>query len=534
MEMKLRPYQIDAVQAVHNEWDNEGHNKTLLVLPTGAGKTICFSKITQDQVGKGEKILQLAHREELLTQAKDKLYNSTGIIGDIEKAEKTTVGKNSSVVIASVQTMSRTSRLEKFDPNEFQTIIVDEAHHALSESYQTVLKYFNTAKVLGVTATPDRGDKRNLAEYFESTAYEYKMSQAVKDGYLCPIRAKMIPLQIDMSGVKTTAGDYNANDIGNALEPYLEAIADELIQYQDRKTVVFLPLIKISQEFCEMLNTRGFRAAEVNGNSSDREEVLKDFEDGKYNILCNSMLLTEGWDCPSVNCIVCLRPTKIRSLYQQIVGRGSRLYPGKDHLLLLDFLWLTKKHDLCKPSALVAKTEEIANKIDKAIEEGKDIDLIEQEEKSEKDVLEEHKQALAKQLAEQRMKRAKFVDPLQYAISIEDDDLADYEPTHTWELAPPSDKQIKTLEKFGINASTIESKGYASMLLDKLLKRIKANYSTPKQIRLLERYGFDDVGTWDFDTASKCITIISNNKWVCPKYLLEKWKIWKMKREVTQ
>ena len=521
LAIKLRPYQIDAVNAVHREWNEEHRKRTLLVLPTGAGKTICFSKITYDQYHEGERVLQLAHREELLTQAQDKLFNSTGILGAIEKAEQTTVGSHQPVVIGSVQTMSRTSRLMKFNPDEFQTIIVDEAHHALSDSYQKVLNYFAGAKVLGVTATPDRGDKKNLAEFFESTAFEYTMAQAIKDGFLCPIRAQMIPLKIDMTTVKTTAGDYNAADIGNALEPYLEAIADEMVKYKDRKTVVFLPLVRISQEFCEMLNARDFKAAEVNGNSADREEILKDFEDGKYNILCNSMLLTEGWDCPSVDCIVCLRPTKVRSLYQQIVGRGSRLYPGKDHLLLLDFLWLTQKHDLCRPSALVAKSEDIAAKIDKAIECGDDIDLIAQEEQAQKDVLEERKQALARQLEEQRRKKAKLVDPLQYAISIADEDLTDYVPTHIWEMEPPSEKQIKTLERFGINPDAVESKGYANMLLDKLFKRIDEHYATPKQIKVIERYGFVDVGQWSFEDASKVIGILAANHWQRPYWLTQ-------------
>ena len=519
--MKLRPYQNDAVDAIHHEWEEEHRQKTLLVLPTGAGKTVVFSQITADQTHKGERVLQLAHREELLQQAQDKLFNTTGIMGAIEKAERTTIGADVPVVIGSVQTLSRDSRLSKFSPDEFQTIIVDEAHHALSNSYQKVLNYFSNAKVLGVTATPDRGDKKNLAEYFESTAYEYTMAQAIKDGYLCPIRAQMIPLKIDMSEVKTTAGDYNVGDIGNALEPYLEAIADELVKYKDRKTVVFLPLVKISQEFCEMLKARGFAAAEVNGNSTDREEILQGFDEGKYNILCNSMLLTEGWDCPSVDCIVCLRPTKIRSLYQQIVGRGSRLHPGKDHLLLLDFLWLTQKHDLCRPSALVAKNEDIAKKIDAAIEKGEDVDLIESEEQAQKDILQERKNALAKQLEEQRKKKARLVDPLQYAISIADDDLADYVPTHIWEMEPPSEKQVKTLERFGINPDTVESKGYATMLLDRLFKRIDDHYATPKQVKTLERFGFVDVGQWSFDDANKVIGILAANHWTRPHWLTQ-------------
>ena len=233
----------------------------------------------------------------------------------------------------------RQSRLDRFKPDHFGTIIIDEAHHALSPSYRNVIDYFDGAKVLGVTATPDRGDMKNLGEVFDSLAYEYRITQAIKQGYLCKIKALTIPLKLDLSGVGIAAGDYKAGEVGTALDPYLDQIADQMAEHcMNRKTVVFLPLIATSQKFRGILEKRGFRAAEVNGDSEDRAEILADFEAGKYNVLCNSMLLTEGWDCPSVDCIVVLRPTKVRGLYCQMVGRGTRLSPGKDHLLLLDFL----------------------------------------------------------------------------------------------------------------------------------------------------------------------------------------------------
>lgn len=353
--MKLRPYQVEAVAAVEREWE-EGRLRTLLNQATGTGKTVEFSEITKHRVDRGERVLQLAHREELLTQAAEKLKEMTGLDSVLEKAESHTLGSFTPVTVGSIQSMAQPKRLAAFPPDYFPTIIVDEAHHAMSDTYQRVLQHFSEARILGVTATPDRGDKKNLGDYFDSIAYEYLMSQAIKDGYLVPIRAQMIPLELDIGNVKVSNGDYSAGDIGNALEPYLEQIADEMAKYAaDRKTVVFLPLIATSQKFCRMLLDRGLRAAEVNGNSEDRTQILDDFENGRYDILCNSMLLTEGWDCPSVDCICVLRPTKVRGLYQQMVGRGTRLYPGKDDLLLLDFLWLTERHDLCRPSALVSK-----------------------------------------------------------------------------------------------------------------------------------------------------------------------------------
>jgi len=302
------------------------------------------------------------------------------------------------------------------------------------------------------------------------------------------------------------------------LDPYLEQIAKEMTHYCDgRKTVVFLPLVSTSQRFCDLLNQYGMRAVEVNGNSPDREQILRDFETGKYDVLCNSMLLTEGWDCPSVDCVVVLRPTKVRGLYQQMVGRGMRLYPGKENLLLLDFLWMTARHDLCRPSALISKDEAIAKKIDAQVKDTDGgIDLVEAEEQAERDVLAEREETLAKQLAEMRKRKRQLVDPLQYAMSIAAEDLVGFVPTFAWEMGPPSEKQIEFLERRGIFAESIENMGKASLLIDRLKRRQEEGLATPKQIRLLERYGFRQVGTWQFDAASKMISRLAMNNWRVP------------------
>ena len=258
-------------------------------------------------------------------------------------------------------------------------------------------------------------------------------------------------------------------------------------------------------------------AVEVNGNSNDRTEILQDFEDGKYDVLCNSMLLTEGWDCPSVDCVVILRPTKMRGLYQQMVGRGMRLHPGKENLLLLDFLWLTSRHNLCRPSALISKDAEIANKINEKMKDSEDgVDLIEAEEQAERDILAERESALAKQLAEMRKRKRQLVDPLQYALSIAAEDLIGYVPTFAWEMAPPSEKQLEFLEKRGIFSESVENMGKASLLIDRLKRRQDEGLATPKQIRCLERYGFRQVGTWLFEDAGKMISRLAMNGWRVP------------------
>lgn len=515
--MELRPYQETARQKVQEEWE-EGKKRTLLVLPTGTGKTIVFSKIIEDRVRKGERVLVIAHRGELLEQASDKLYKSTGLKTATEKAEQTSLGSFYRVVVGSVQTMQREKRLNQFPPEYFDTIVIDEAHHAISDGYQRVLHHFEDANVLGVTATPDRGDMRNLGSYFESLAYEYGLAEAIKSGYLSPIKALTIPLKLDLSNVKQQAGDFSTKDLGTALDPYLEQIAEEMKkQCFNRKTVVFLPLVKTSQKFRDILNKHGFKAAEVNGESADREQVLKDYEEGKYNVLCNSMLLTEGWDCPSVDCVIVLRPTKVRALYSQMVGRGTRLAPGKKELLLLDFLWHTERHELCHPANLIATDEAVAKKMTENIEElGAPIDLEQAEQQAKEDVALEREESLAKQLSEMKRRKRKLVDPLQFEMSIQASDLTDYVPSFGWQMSPPTDKQVKALEKWGIFPDEIENAGKAEMLINRLVKRRDAGLSTPKQIRFLENRGFQHVGTWQFEAATKLINRIAANGWRIP------------------
>lgn len=514
MGQELRPYQQQARDRIHAEWD-AGHTRTLLVLPTGTGKTIVFASVAADQVRAGDRVLILAHRGELLEQAADKLQRSTGLVSAVEKAESTCLDSWFRVVVGSVQTLQRTARLERFPQDYFGTIIIDEAHHAITDSYRRILDYFSGAKVLGVTATPDRGDMRNLGEVFDSLAFEYKLTDAIKEGYLCKIMAQTIPLQLDITSVTMSGGDYAVGDLGTALDPYLEQIAAEMARRcKSRKTVVFLPLIKTSQKFRDLLNTYGFRAAEVNGQSDDRRQVLADFDAGKYNVLCNSMLLTEGWDCPSVDCVVVLRPTKVRSLYSQMVGRGTRLSPGKTDLLLLDFLWMTDKHELCRPADLVCEDRTVARQMTEHLAEtGCPEDIEEAAAQASEDVVAQREEALAKQLEEQRRKKAKLVDPLQYEMSIQAEDLAGYVPAFGWEAGPPSEQQTAALEKLGILPDAVESAGKAALLLDRLNKRRDEGLTTPKQIRCLEKYGFQHVGTWSFEAARHMIDRIAAQGW---------------------
>lgn len=521
--MELRPYQNEAKEAVLTQWE-DGIQRTLLVLPTGCGKTIVFAKITEECVRNGKRVLILAHRGELLTQASDKIEKACGLKCAVEKADETCLDSWYRITVGSVQTLMREKRLSNFSSGYFDVIIIDEAHHAVSDSYTRILNHFKNAAVLGVTATPDRGDMKNLGKVFQSLAYEYTLPKAIKEGYLSPIKAVTIPLKIDFTGVSVQAGDFKASDIDTALDPYLYQIAEEMKAYcLNRKTVVFLPLVKTSQKFRDILNQAGFTAAEVNGESPDRAEILEDFDKGKYNVLCNSMLLTEGWDCPSVNCVVVLRPTKVRSLYSQMVGRGTRLCEGKTELLLLDFLWHTERHELCRPACLIAENEEVAKKMtEKIADAGCPVDIEEVERAAADDVVAEREEALAKQLAEMRKRKKKLVDPLQFELSIQAEDLSSYVPSFGWEMAPPTDKQKESLEKLGILPDEIDNAGKAKMILDRLEKRRIEGLATPKQIRRLEMYDFQHVGSWTFEQAKKMISRIAASGWRVPANVVPK------------
>jgi superfamily II DNA or RNA helicase len=241
--------------------------------------------------------------------------------------------------------------------------------------------------------------------------------------------------------------------------------------------------------------------------SPDRKETLEWFDNaGPGSVLCNAMLLTEGWDCPSVDCVVVLRPTKIRSLYAQMVGRGTRLSPGKENLLILDFLWLCKKHNLCKPANLTTDNVADIETVTRATEE-EEIDLFD----AVSDAEEQRKSALAAELARQQKKKSKLLNPLDVFTFLEDIELLDYEPIFAWETAEASEAQVKALENFGLDAEGV-TKGYACKMLDKMIKRANEGKATIRQINALRKHGYDPVD-WSFDQASKKLSQLAAVGW---------------------
>ncbi len=501
-QIRLRAYQMKALQDIQKGFGD--FDRQLGVLPTGAGKTILFSALARDF--QPQRTLILAHREELISQAVDKLRTSTGIQAEVEMGDDR-ASLDAPVVVASVQTLMREPRRSRWPRDHFGLVVVDEAHHTLADSYLNTLRHFHDhAKVLGVTATPDRGDKKNLGRYFENIACEVTLLDLIKQAWLSPIRVKTVPLQVDLRGVRTTAGDYNADDLGHALEPYLEQIADVLVEHRHRKTLVFLPLIKVSKQFAEICRERGLLAEHVDGQTSERQAALERFRRDETRVLTNAMLLTEGYDEPSIDCVVCLRPTKVRSLYSQIIGRGTRMWPGKDHLLVLDFLWQAEEHSLVSPAHLIAEDEEDARAIAEKL--GGDGDLEEAREAVNAD----RTRKLAERLRANRTRRGSVLDPLELAVTLNEAALAEYVPTMAWQSQAPTGKQLDVLARFGLDTGAILSKGHASLLLDRLITRRQLGLATPKQVRVLRRRGHPHPETATFEEAREFLDACFSNR----------------------
>ena len=492
--MDLRPYQVNLINAVHESWKES--DRVIAVAPTGSGKAVMMACIARDRLEHGP-VLILAHRQELIDQAIDKMEKATGVRAVKEMAESKASG-NERMVVASMQTLSRR---DVFGSGYFRTVIVDECHHLVSDSYLNLMGRFTGAKVLGVTATPDRSDKKELGSYFEKVAYEIGLLDLIAQGYLSKIVVNRIPVRVDLSNVSKRAGEFASEELDSAITPWLEKIVAHIPR--DRKTLVFLPLIATSKQFTEIAKGAGFDAEHVDGNSPDRADVLARFAAKKVGILSNSMLLTEGYDCPSIDCVLVLRPTMSRPLYSQMIGRGTRIFPGKENLLVLDALWLTGKHSLVRPTSLVTDSVEVAKIAEEMLDQGEMWDV----EKVVESAKEQREKSLIKQLKEQAAKaigkKLNAIDPLEFAVSLHDARLAEYEPVMAWESAPPSPKQVQMIERFGLAGDRVTCKGHASAIINRIMDRQRLKLASPKQLKWLIKLGHPKPYTETFKGASE-------------------------------
>lgn len=427
--MTPRDYQEKAIQHPFDVWA-KGQKSTALILATGLGKTICFAHILSRVAPK--RTLVLAHRKELIEQAKDKIERSVGLDCSVEMAwerAEEDLFKRKPVIIATVQTLNsgnRTKRMERFNPMDFGLVVIDEAHHATADTYRRVLEYFGRnpeLKVLGVTATPDRTDEEALAEIFgqPDTWFQYDILDGCNDGWLVPITQLRCEVSsLDFSHVRTTAGDLNEGDLAKIMEAEenIQGVCHptlEVLYGLPGKTLSTIPVPQWTEHLCGLgrtprraiVFTVSVAQAEACANilnrvvpgiaewvcgktpTEDREATLARFANGRTAVVVNCGVLTEGYDNPGVEVIIMARPTKSRSLYTQMIGRSTRPLPGlvdamvtadgrkgaiehslKPRCRVVDFAGNSGRHKLiCCMDVLSGKSSSEA--VERAIEEAK-------------------------------------------------------------------------------------------------------------------------------------------------------------------
>lgn len=518
--MGLRPYQVECVSKIEESFLE--FNRVLVTLFTGAGKTIIFSEIANKYIKNGKKVLVLAHREELLDQAADKMMKFHGVDFTLIKAGKE-YDESKMFQIGSVQSLCKEDRLNKFDKDYYGLIIVDEAHHCMADTYQVIFKYFNSAKVLGVTATPNRSDGKKLAKFFETTAYEYKMEDGIRDGWLSSVIMRTGNVNIDLSKVRTVAGDFIINELDDAITREFNKISKYIkAKLEHRKRIlIFTPRIASAEVLAEVLKRDGLNAEFVSGASKNRKEITEKFKSGDIRIICNSMLYTEGFDCPEVDCIINLRPTQSKGLFTQMLGRGTRICNGKENILYVDFLWKTDK-EIMTPCNLFAETDVLAKSM-------RDFLVMNANKSYEMITLAQYIDLVMGGLQKMEGARMEWVVNLEkktlrtmsmFAYLINDRRLLEYEPIYYWEEQQSTQKQIEFIEgKCGISCKGIK-KGLASKIIDVIVKRIKDKKCTAKQMFFLAKNGiFDKAPEISMEDAVKIMNDISNNYWRVPYHI---------------
>ena len=333
-----RPYQIECEKAI----EEAGNGRHLVVLATGLGKTVIFTHLE----GMGRTLI-LSHRDELVRQP-EKYYEGRVTFG-VEKAGDTATDED--VVSASVQSLMQDSRLNKYQHDAFETIIVDEAHHAAAPSYQKILKHFSGAKrILGFTATPKRGDRVGLQSAFDDIIFTRDIRWGIKNGYLSRIRCEQVHTNYSLDGITKTNGDYSASQLEAAFEdknarviPLAAEAYVKKCHNTNKHTLIYCCTKNISQLLCETIqkllpdSEKGtVRVLLGDTPGEERANIIKDFSEGTCKCIVNCMVLTEGTDLPICDAVMNLRPTCNNSLYQQMVGRGTRLYDNKAYCLVLD------------------------------------------------------------------------------------------------------------------------------------------------------------------------------------------------------
>lgn len=517
--MKLRPYQTEAIESIEKHLSDG--KSTLLVMATGTGKTIVFSHLAKTQT---KRTIIIAHRKELIDQAAAKIHAVTGVMPEIEMAESYSDESGffgSSIVVASMQSLISArgdgTRMDRFRPVDFGLVVIDEAHHSASNSYRKIVEYFtanSSCKVLGVTATPDRGDKLRLGDIFHTVAMDYGILPAIKDGWLVPINQKIVELEsLSLDGVTTRGGDFVDADLASRMdnEKVMRGVITPAISIcEGKQTVVFAPSVDIAERMAVMWNEAKPGSAQcISGKTAkeDRVKMLSDFATRKIQVLTSCMVLTEGWDCPQVEAIVMARITKSRSYYAQVLGRGTRPLPGvvdsaedrvgaiaasaKKELLVLDFVGNSANHKLiCSIDLLAGKKPDavIALAKKRALVGGNTLAMLEEAEDLEKEI--QIKKAAKKAAANIKSQniiatatwKTRSVDPFSFMGT-----RPYVEHVHSGDK-PISEKMKLILAKNGMNPM-IYSYAAAGQICGEIIRRMKYNLCSVKQAHYLKLYG---------------------------------------------
>jgi superfamily II DNA or RNA helicase len=504
---RFRPYQEDAISAILKCWQT--NKSCLAAMATGSGKTLVAAGVSGRLDGK--KILFLANRNELCQQPLATFTGQLGFAPGLEKAESL-APLTSRVVVGSVQTLSRSKRLQRFGPDHFDYLIADEAHMALAPSWKRIFDHFSTAKLLGITATPFRSDNKPLRDVFQAEAFRMDLFSLIDEGWLvnCDhVHKLQSAISLAQVRIKQTAEgkDYDVNDASDAILPYLSEIARELkANYSHRHILAFLPLVATSQKFVRACREVGLNAIHVDGDDPERDIKLQSFRDGRITLLANASLLTTGVDIPICDATLNLRPTRSKTLYQQIIGRSTRTSPGvidgletaqdrlraiaassKPDALILDPMWLSDDHDLVTPSFLIAADQEQAIEMQRRAGREYSLRALQSQ------IQAEREEAIRRRLESVARFREGRVNWAYFGAATGDHALVNYQPIFKWEEKPPTNFSRLLLGKAGIDPDSVASEGLAREVMRAIGQR---RYQGMPEIRelsvLAESQGVSD------------------------------------------
>lgn len=548
IEFYLREYQSLWLEYIAAD-RQAGFTRMLVDAPGGCGKTTVFATLAKREVDSGGRVLVLENRDRLVEQTADRIRKETGLEVEIERADDM-ASPTARVVVASVQTLGRVNRLTGFPDNHFTLVIPDECHHSLAPQWRRIIRYFHygeaslneewvcpddgtyapKATIVGFTATPDIGDKKNLGEIFHKFSARYSYLEAVNDGWLVGPITENIPVKVDLRKFKTgrtpNGSDFKPQDLTKTLIPIIEELAKQVVERAaKRKTIAFVPSIECARLLAEAIGRLGLKSIFVSGECLDVDEKTDDFaRSGAGTVLCNAALYVEGADFPDIDCVAWFRATISRAFYIQGVYRGTRVLPGtvdglgtaelrraaiaasaKPNLLILDPLFVSDRIDLCDAYDLFTDKPEVKAKMK---EEGKL--TPEAAEKAERDFI----AALEKAAKKHARKQARVINPLAWAVSLGDAKLATYVPETSMDARPVTPAQANLLRQHHIDVDKIGCFGLASKIIGTILTRHTLKLATVGQLDFLHKLGVPDeqAATMSAVEASKTIDAIKRDR----------------------